>query len=730
MERYGPIPPGSKRLTLATRDRDQLLVSAAEGVVGELGASAATVYLKVPDTPDLHAAVAVVTATGVGAPERVPLDDSSWPSSQAWRSGRVETARDVVGFITSHPDLTVFAHFPLQAAAAPLFSPTRRLGTLSAFWLPVGGEIAESARERLAVAASSLTRDLDRLADHGTSMVPPLVPHVVAVGEGAGAESMTSSTAPLIYHLHKLATLLATTVHTRDVVEMSMERVMDGFQARAAVVGLVDGDRFRVASTSGCAREFIRTLNGSLLAQRRPEAEAVDRRRLILYGPRDTQTAGRLPEPLSDQECFWIVLPLLAGRRAVGALSMAFGVERRDIVAAQGSMTTLATTVGQAVERTQMHDVQHALADDLQHALLAPVLPQPPGVVSTSRYASATSGIELGGDWYDLIKLPEGRVMMVIGDVQGHNTAAAVVMGELRSGVRAYATEGHDPGVVLARANQLMIGLETDLFATCCCAWLDPDTGRAQMATAGHPPPLMRTADGRMPPVSLDAGMPLGIDPEATFEVMDLQLEPGTLLAFYTDGLAGFGGDVDRKVVSAAFDDPGNLESVGDRLIRGFSESPLRCSDDAALLLVVYEGPSAEAQHNVRQLRIHRRDLLGAQRTRRLLREWLAGWELSAIADDEELLVSEVVTNGLVHGDSDVYVYVHKYPERIRVEVRDSDPHPAQAVTVPRDEDQAEGGRGLVIVSALASAWGNSPSGRGKTVWFELPLPDVHGAAA
>jgi anti-sigma regulatory factor (Ser/Thr protein kinase)/GAF domain-containing protein len=706
------------------------MVSAVESVVGELGASAATVYLKVPDTPDLHAAVVAVTATGVGAPERIPLDDSSWPSSRAWQSGRVETAHDV-DIMTSHPDLTVFAHFPLQAAAAPLFSPTRRFGTLSAFWLPVGGEIAESKRERLAVAASSLTRDLDRLADHGTSMAPPLVPHVVTVeSEGAGAESMISSTAPLIYHLHKLATLLATTVHTRDAVEMSMERVMDGFQARAAVVSLVDGDRLRVACTSGCAREFIRTLNGSLLAQRRPETDAVDRQRLIVYGPRDIQTAGRLPEPLSDQECFWMVLPLLAGRRAVGALSMAFGVERGDIVAEQGTLTTLATAVGQAVERTQMQDVQHALADDLQHALLPPVLPQPAGVVSTSRYASATSGIELGGDWYDLIKLPEGRVMMVIGDVQGHNTAAAVVMGELRSGVRAYATEGHDPGVVLARANQLMIGLETDLFATCCCAWLDPDTGRAQMATAGHPPPLMRTADGRMPPVSLDAGMPLGIDPEATFEVIDLQLEPGTLLAFYTNGLAGLGGDVDPKVVSAAFDDPGNLESVGDRLIRGFSESPLRCSDDAALLLVVYEGPSAEAQHNVRQLRIHRRDLHGAQRTRRLLREWLAGWELSAMADDEELLVSEVVTNGLVHGDSDVYVYVHKYPERIRVEVRDSDPHLAQAVTVPRDEDQAEGGRGLVIVSALASAWGNSPSGRGKTVWFELPMPDAHGADA
>ncbi|MGX5185448.1 ATP-binding SpoIIE family protein phosphatase [Streptomyces avermitilis] len=730
MQRHGAIPPGSKRLPTPTRDREQLLVSAAEEVVRGLGASAATVFLKVPGAPELRSAVVALTAMGVGALERIALDDDSYASSRAWRSGRVEVASNVE-ILAGHPNLTVFASFPLEGAAAPLFSSTRRFGTLTAFWQRAGVEATELERERLAAAAASLARDLDRLADHGISMDPPRIPHVVAVeGWGAGAESVASSTTPLIYHLHKLAMLLATVVHTRDAVEMSMQRVMDGLQARAAAICLIDGDRLTVAGAAGCANEFVRTLHGSLLGHRRPETEAVDRQQQLLYVPADAQTAGRLPEPMSDQECFWVILPLLAGRRAVGALSMAFGGKRGDIIAGQGPLTALATAIGQAVERTQMDEVRHALADDLQRALLPSVLPQPAGVVSTSRYASATSGIELGGDWYDLITLPENRVVMVIGDVQGHNTAAAVVMGELRSAVRAYTTEGHDPGVVLGRANQLLIGLDTDLFATCCCVWLDADTGRAQIATAGHPPPLMRTADGRMPPVSVEAGMPLGIAPEADFKVTDLQLEPGTLLAFYTDGLAGVGSDVDPGVVSAAFDDPGNLESVGDQLIRGFSKSPLRHADDAALLLVAYEGPSAEAQRNVRQLRIHRRDLLGAQRTRRLLREWLKGWELSAMADEEELLVSEVVTNGLVHGDSDVYVYVRKYPERIRVEVRDSDPHLAQAVTVPREEDQAEGGRGLVIVSALASAWGNSPSGRGKTVWFELPTPDTHGVDA
>ncbi|MFD7438350.1 SpoIIE family protein phosphatase [Streptomyces sp. NPDC059861] len=730
MQGHRVTPSGSKRLATPKSNREQLLASAAGDVVRDLRASAATVFLKVPGVPELHAAAAALTAMGVGALERIPLDDLTYASSRAWRSGRVEVGSNVE-ILAGHPNLTVFAAFPLEAAAAPLFSPTRHFGTLTAFWQRAGVEATEPERQRLAAAAASLAQDLDRLADHGISLAPPGVPYVVAAedlaaGEEAGALAFTA----LIYHLHKLAMLLASAVHPQEVVEWTMQRVMDGLGARAALICLVDADRLTVAGAAGCAGAFVRAINDSPLGQCRPEAEAMRRQQQLMYGPADQRTVGRLPEPLSGQKCFWVVLPLLAGHRAVGALSMAFGSERQDIIAGQGPLTALATAVGQAVERTQMDEVRHALADDLQHALLPPVLPQPAGVVSTSRYASATSGIDLGGDWYDLITLPENHLVMVIGDVQGHNTAAAVVMGELRSAVRAYATEGHDPAVVLSRANQLLIGLDTDLFATCCCAWLDPDTGRAQIATAGHPPPLLRTADGRMPPVLVEAGMPLGIDPQAAFTVTDLYLQPGTLLAFYTNGLGGVGGDVDSAAVSAAFDEPGNLESIGDRLIRGFSASSPRHADDAALLLVGYEGPSADAQRNVRQLRIHRRDLHGAQRSRRMLREWLEGWELSTMADDEELLVSEVVTNGLVHGDSDVYVYVRRYPERIRVEVRDSDPHLAQAVTVPREEDQAEGGRGLVIVSALASAWGNSPGGRGKTVWFEMPTPASHDAEA
>jgi anti-sigma regulatory factor (Ser/Thr protein kinase) len=195
------------------------------------------------------------------------------------------------------------------------------------------------------------------------------------------------------------------------------------------------------------------------------------------------------------------------------------------------------------------------------------------------------------------------------------------------------------------------------------------------------------------------------------------------VIASFPDGLINLGGELDAEALKATVAGDADIESLGDRIMSDLGSQHSARPDDAALLLVRYEGPSSEAQRTVRRLKIHRRDLQGTQRTRKLLREWLEVWNLSDMADEEELLITEVVTNGLVHGDSDVHVVVRRYPDRVRVEVRDSDPHRARAVTVPRQEDEAEGGRGLMIVSALVSVWGNSPSGRGKTVWFELPVP-------
>lgn len=356
-----------------------MLLSAVQSLVRDVGAVAATVFLRVPGTLELRAAVVAVTALGVGGIERVSVKDDIYPAAEAWRTGCLATAHSTE-IIAAHPDVVVMVPLPYQAAAAPLFSATRRFGTITAFWLSTRGEPDQAELERLTEVATDLTANLDGLADRGEAPDPPLVPRVVAVdSERADAERMTSSTAPLNYHLHKLAILLSEVTRTRDAIDLAMERVMSGFQARAAIISLIDADRLYLAGAAGCVTEFLRTANGVPLARSTPETDAVTEQRQNLYNSADPRIHGRLPDGASDDNCFWTVLPLLAGGRPVGVLSMAFDQHAEDIVAEQATLTALATMLAQTLERTQMQDAQRELAEGLQHALLPRMLPQPAG---------------------------------------------------------------------------------------------------------------------------------------------------------------------------------------------------------------------------------------------------------------------------------------------------------------------------------------------------------------
>jgi anti-sigma regulatory factor (Ser/Thr protein kinase) len=743
-----PAPKTPAGTVPVTAGRDRLLALAARRTMRELDASAVTVYLREPDGQTLSAAVVTVTPLGVGTVERVPVGDRTYASAAAYQSCQIATAYSVEE-VGGHPDLAVIAPFPYTVTAAPLRLSTGCIGTLTAFWPQAFHESADGEMRFLDEAARELGRELEALAAAGVPMEHEGVPTVISpepgdAGPGSVApdreepDSVAERTAPLMYHLHKLAVYLTSTARTAQAAQLAVARTMSGFDAQAMVIALIEADRFHVIHAAGCSRDFLRTFNGLPLGRPSPEAEAIARMRQLVIPAGDERTRGRT-EPLAGtgsdvgsagaerDDYTWVVLPLLAGGRAVGTCSIAFHLEERVIIAEQAVLTALATLLGQTFERTQLYDAQYALAQKLQQALLPRMLPQSAGLLSTSRYVPTAGGIELGGDWYDLIRVPDGGIAAVIGDVQGHNIAAAVVMGQLRSAVRAYVAEGHDPATVLTRTNRLLLDLDSDRFATCCCVRIDPATGAVQLVSAGQSPPLIRCTDGRYLARDAEIGVPLGIQAEPGYQITELALPAGALVVLYTDGLVGSDRELSQDTVEAALRaSGGELETMGDQLLHATARLRSR-SDDAALLLLRYEGLPVNGQRSVRHIGLQRRDLQGVHRTRVLLREWLRVWELPNIAEEAELLASEVVTNALVHGDSDVSVYVRRYPERIRVEVRDSDPHPALPVTFPRAEDQAEDGRGLLIVSALASSWGNSPSGRGKTVWFELPTTSMNG---
>ncbi|MET8767240.1 ATP-binding SpoIIE family protein phosphatase [Streptomyces sp. NPDC004658] len=707
--------------------RDRLLAREAARCLRELDAAAVIVYLRVPGERALAAAVVAVTPMGVYSPlERVSLDDQRYASATAYRTGRVATAHSTE-ILERHPELAVLTPFPYVVMATELRGPAGATGAVTATWPEAAGAGPVAGREALVRAAGRMSAVVERFAALGVPAEPAAVPLVVPGDHEPGPASTDPPPGgvdvPTAYHVHKLAVRLATVTETGEAAEEAVERITQGFGAEAVALSLVESGRLHVVGASGCSSAWLRRLNGMPLSRPSLETLAVAAREQITE-PAGGRASGRFArEEAEDRDHVWFVLPLLAGGRATGTCSVGYPARPGGTAGVQGALTSLATLLGQTFERTRVLDARRALAQQLQETLLPRMLPQVAGVLTTCRYAPAGGAFDLGGDWYDVIELPGGEVAAVVGDVEGHNIAAAVVMGQLRSAVRAFAGEGHDPATVLTRTNRLLNDLAGDLLATCCCVWLDPGTGEVRVATAGHVPPLIREENGHYPVLDVDIGVPLGVEADPVYRAAEQVVRPGTLVVLHSDGLSGDGSGMTPAAFESAFRTAGGeMEDLGDLLVGESSPHPSH-EDDRALLLLRYEGAPADVRGDVRGLEIPRHDLAGVRRARRFLRESLDGWDLGALADDAELLACEVVTNALVHGDSEVDVRLRRYPRKVRVEVRDCAPRPAVPVTVLREEDQAESGRGLVIVAALAAAWGNSPSGRGKTVWFELGTP-------
>jgi serine phosphatase RsbU (regulator of sigma subunit) len=174
----------------------------------------------------------------------------------------------------------------------------------------------------------------------------------------------------------------------------------------------------------------------------------------------------------------------------------------------------------------------------LQRSLLPDTLPEVPGYRLAGDHRAASIGV--GGDWYDVAVLAEDRVALVVGDVAGHNLAAAAAMAQLRNALRAYLFEGRASADVLRRLDAYMTRSGVDVMCTVALALLDPRTGRVRLSLAGHPPPLLRRADGHASVVQLEPNPPLGyglLDPSPTLSTAELELAPGDTLVLVSDGL-------------------------------------------------------------------------------------------------------------------------------------------------------------------------------------------------
>jgi sigma-B regulation protein RsbU (phosphoserine phosphatase) len=229
-------------------------------------------------------------------------------------------------------------------------------------------------------------------------------------------------------------------------------------------------------------------------------------------------------------------VPLIVEGRLLGVLHVG-SMTRRLFTEDDLSLLQMVADRLALAAHTRLSLVDRAAAEALQRSLLPTVLPEIPGLSFAGRYIpGAASGV--GGDWYDVFELPGGRVGIVMGDVVGHGLAAAVVMGRLRSALRAYALDIDDPHQVLSKLHRKATHFEGGAMATVCYAIVDPDREHVTFALAGHPPPALAEPDRIVTLVAAPAGSPIGFPHhESGCTNTTVPLRPGAVLCFYTDGL-------------------------------------------------------------------------------------------------------------------------------------------------------------------------------------------------
>ncbi|MFC4958457.1 SpoIIE family protein phosphatase [Streptomyces mauvecolor] len=422
-------------------------------------------------------------------------------------------------------------------------------------------------------------------------------------------------------------------------------------------------------------------------------------------------------------------LPLIAQARPIGAIGLLYSDKSGFTSDERNLLVALGSSIAQSLQRAMLYEQEHDLAEGLQQAMLPRRIPEVPGAQLAVRYRSARFGRDIGGDWYDVIPLPGGRVGVAIGDVQGHDTHAAAVMGQLRIVLRAYAAEGHTPATVIARASVFLHELDTDRFATCTYAEADLSTGVVQLVRAGHVDPLIRLQDGSCRRLPVEGGLPLGLSAEfgrLEYPVSTVELDPGQTLLLYTDGLVEQPGtDLDdgmQVLASLVRTGPEDLEALADRLCDVVDEQG--GDDDVALLLL--RRSAMEVPQGGGRLRQHvaQNDPEALSSSRHMIRAAVRAWGARERSDEIELAADELITNALMHTDGGAIVTIRVLsgPERrLRVEVED------RSSALPRRREAGSSGvsgRGLMLVDRLADVWGVESRGGGKCVWCEFVVPE------
>ena len=538
--------------------------------------------------------------------------------------------------------------------------------------------------------------------------------------DGSGEPETDDGGSERAARIQDLASALAEAVTAQDVVTAVADRVLPPFGASGLNIQVPDGGIMRIIGSVGYSQSFIDMINAPA-EQLGPVEEAMRTHRPWFISSAE-EFVQRYPSmadiPAKGGKQAWAFLPLVVSGHVAGLCVISFAYPRRLTGAERALLIALSGLIAQALERARLFDAEHARAQALQRALLPQELPALPAVTAAAQYLPAGQGMDVGGDWYDVIPLSADRVALVIGDVMGHGLPEAVIMGRLRTAVQTLSDLELPPDEVLGRLNDLVNGLGDDTFATCLYAIYDPTTATCSVARAGHPPLAIVCPDGRVSFAKGHGDPPLGVaDPP--FEVVDLPVPEDGLIVLYTDGLIESAErDIDSGMSRLAellrSHHAEDLDQLCDSLSEALMPADRQRPDDAALLVaqVHATAPDAIATWSLPE------NAQAASAARQHVRETLGAWHLPDLTLTTEMLASELVANVVRHA---------RGPARLRLmrsrslvcEVFDG------SLTTPRIRRTSwtdEGGRGLQLISALSDRWGTRYVGTGKCIWTEQSL--------
>ncbi|WP_416979861.1 SpoIIE family protein phosphatase [Streptomyces sp. T028] len=439
----------------------------------------------------------------------------------------------------------------------------------------------------------------------------------------------------------------------------------------------------------------------------------------------------QLVELLLPKSFRWVMLaPLWARGSLLGDVTV-WRIDRSDPFTPEDAdlLTEVASRAALALDNARRYTREHRAAVALQERMLPPATTDTPAAETAGAYLPAGDGADIGGDWFDALTLPSFRVALVIGDVVGHGMHATAGMGRLRAAIQTLADLELEPEEVLTRTADLVQRLTAEappaeqdgVGATCLYAIYDPVTGRCTMASAGHPPPVVIHPDGTAHIVAVSAGPPLTVG-GMPYETTTIDIEPGSVLALYTDGLMDRDSrDLDealRRLTARLVSSCGPeavLADAGHALLADLAVQPRR--DDMALLLARTRSIPKEAT----AVWEFRGDPTVVSEARKLTARQLTAWGLQDLVFTTELIVSELVTNAIRYAGGPVGLRLIRHDVLV-CEV--TDPSNTQP-RLRRARTTDEGGRGLFLVAQLTARWGCRYGQNGKTIWAEQPIDNA-----